>query len=309
MFMAASRSAETNDLAKANAAQRRIIRMQAMTSVLLGGVVILLIGWINQSFIKDQWRLYTVSNPFRNAKIDPYVLSSEAEQKLKPKDSFKECAADAGADLCPEMVVLPAGSFLMGSPKGQGEDDEYPQHQVTIVRPLAVAKYELTFAEWDTCAAYGDCDPNIDDSGWGRGRQPVINDTWNDASRYVRWLSQMTRKSYRLLSEAEWEYAARAGTQTTYPWGNQIGKGNAVCVGCGSKWDGKQPAPVGSLAPNAFGLYDMAGNLREWVEDCYQQSYSGAPKDGSAWTPDPCHYRDVRDGSWGYPELPRSAAR
>ena len=117
----------------------------------------------------------------------------------------------------------------------------------------------------------------------GRGRQPVINVTWDDAQRYVAWLSKMTGKPYRLLSEAEWEYAARAGTQTAYSWGDEIGKGNANCNGCGSQWDNKQTAPVGSFAPNAFGLYDMHGNVWEWVEDCFHDNYNGAPEDGSAW--------------------------
>ena len=142
----------------------------------------------------------------------------------------------------------------------------------------------MTFDEWDACVAYGGCEPGVSDSGYGGGRKPVINVTWDDAQRYVAWLSRMTGKPYRLLSEAEWEYAARAGTQTAYSWGDKIGKGNANCNGCGSQWDNMQPAPVGSFAPNAFGLNDMHGNVWEWVEDCYHDNYDGAPTDGSAWT-------------------------
>ena len=120
-----------------------------------------------------------------------------------------------------------------------------------------------------------------------------------DAQQYVAWISKLTGKPYRLLSEAEWEYAARAGTQTAYSWGDEIGKGNANCNGCGSQWDGRQTAPVGSFAPNAFGLYDMHGNVWEWVEDCYHDNYDGAPTDGSAWTAvGDCTYRVVRGGSW-----------
>ncbi len=308
-FLEISRKAESADLAKANAVQRRIIRMQAAASVLLLGVIFLLVVLMEQAYLEEQWRQFTTVRPFREANIRPFVLSTVAEAALKPKGTFKECAATDRTDYCPEMIVLPAGSYVMGSAKGQGDDDEHPDHPVIIGRQFAIAKFELTFAEWDTCVTYGDCEANIDDSGWGRGRQPVINVTWNNAMQYVEWFSAMTGKPYRLLTEAEWEYAARAGTRTTYPWGNQIGKGNANCSGCGSQWDGKQPAPVGSFAPNPFGLYDMQGNVREWVEDCYQPTYTGAPKDGSAWIADTCHYRVVRDGSWGYPNPPRSAAR
>ena len=175
------------------------------------------------------------------------ALTAAQERALKPGDSFKE-----GAD-CPEMIVVPAGRFLMGSPAGQGYDDERPQHEVTIAKPFAVAKFALTFDEWDACAARGGCRPDVSDSGWGRGRRPVINVSWDDAQAYVKWLSSITGKPYRLLSEAEYEYAARAGNQTRYPWGDEIklnGKPMANCRGCGSQWDGEQTAPVGSFTPN-----------------------------------------------------------
>ena len=122
--------------------------------------------------------------------------------------------------------------------------------------------------------------------------------TWNDAQRYVAWLAKVTGKPYRLLGEAEYEYAARAGTQTAYPWGDDIGKGNANCDGCGSQWDNDQTAPVGSFAANEFGLYDMVGNVWEWVQDCYHSNYNGAPADGSAWTAGDCSRHVVRGGSW-----------
>jgi formylglycine-generating enzyme required for sulfatase activity len=187
----------------------------------------------------------------------------------------------------------------MGSPEGQGTEDERPQHDVIIAKPFAASKFEVTFDEWDACVAYGDCNPEVSDSGWGRGRQPVINVSWNDAQRYVAWLSRMTGKPYRLLSEAEWEYAARAGAPTIYSWGDEIGKGNANCKGCGSRWDGYKPAPVGSFAANAFGLLDMHGNVFEWIEDCFHENYSTAPKNGSAWTVGAdCNARIIRGGSW-----------
>jgi formylglycine-generating enzyme required for sulfatase activity len=151
----------------------------------------------------------------------------------------------------------------------------------------------------------------VDDSGFGRGRQPVIGVTWNEAQLYVGWLSKVTGKPYRLLTEAEYEYAARAGTQTAYSWGDDIGENNANCNRCGSAWDTKQSAPVGSFAPNQFGLYDMLGNVGQWVADCYHPTYVGAPTDGSAWIEGgDCAVYVVRGGSWqrGADSL-RSASR
>jgi formylglycine-generating enzyme required for sulfatase activity len=239
---------------------------------------------------------------------DVLSLSPERESALKPGDVFHECGN------CPEMVVVPAGSFMMGSPPSEKNRaaTEGPPHRVTIAKPFAVSKFEQTFAQWDACIADGGCEPHEGtDEGWGRGRQPVINVTWSDAKSYVAWLSKTTGKPYRLLTEAEYEYAARAATQTAYPWGDEIGKNNANCNGCGSQWDGNNPAPVGSFAPNRFGLYDMVGNVWEWVEDCLRSDYAGAPDDGSAWIAgDVCDGRVVRGGSWfSTPQNVRSAAR
>jgi formylglycine-generating enzyme required for sulfatase activity len=208
------------------------------------------------------------------------ALSATHEQDLKPKDTFQECTK------CPLMMVVPAGSFVMGSPSSEPRrgKDEGPQHKVTIATQFGVGQYELTFDEWDACVADGGCRFRPSDATWGRGRQPVINVSWDDASAYVAWLAKKTGKPYRLLSESEYEYAARAGTVTAYPWGNTIGSNNANCGDCGSKWSGKQTAPVGSFAANGFGLYDMIGNVHEWTQDCYHSSYNGAPTDGSAWT-------------------------
>jgi formylglycine-generating enzyme required for sulfatase activity len=184
--------------------------------------------------------------------------------------------------------------LMMGAPPGQQDSAPNailtfltaasPQHKVTIARPFAVAKFEVTFDEWDTCVAFGDCAQDISDSGFGRGARPAINLSWEQAKAYVAWLSKMTGKPYRLLTEAEYEYATRAGTQTLYPWGDDIGLNNANCGECGSKWDKRETSPVGSFPPNGFGLYDMVGNNWEWVEDCYHPDYNGAPTDGSAWT-------------------------
>ena len=199
----------------------------------------------------------------------------------------------------------------MGSPateKGRYAN-EGPQHKVTIAKPFAVSKFDVTFDDWDACVSVGGC-PQASDSGFGRGTKPVIYVSWDDAQQYVAWLSKMTGQPYRLLTEAEWEYAARAGSTTAYYWGDEIGKGNANCNGCGSEWDNRQTSPVGSFKPNAFGLYDMAGNVWQWVQDCYHDNYNGAPTDGSAWTSGDCSRRVVRGGSWDhFPRFLRSAVR
>jgi formylglycine-generating enzyme required for sulfatase activity len=273
-----------------------------MTAVILG-----LIGWINQDYIKDQWRAYTVIGPFIRGQVRPYVLSVAAERALSAGQVFTECSAD-----CPQMVVISAGKFVMGSPASEAghRAAEEPQHIVAIPVAFAVSKFEITFAEWDNCVEHGDCAANVSDSGLGRGNQPVTNVDWDDAKRYVAWLSHITGKTYRLLSEAEWEYAARAGTQTAYYWGDSLGTGNANCTGCGSRWDGKQPAPAGSFAPNTFGLYDMEGNLWQYVEDCFHPNYDGAPQDGSAWLSKDCKSHVVRAGAWlSLPQYIRNANR
>ena len=152
--------------------------------------------------------------------------------------------------------------------------------------------------------------PHVPDS-WGRGEMPVTNVSWADAKQYVGWLSRLTGEEYRLLSESEWEYAARARAMTRYAWGGDVGEGNANCDGCGSQWDSQQTAPVGSFAPNAFGLFDMHGNVWEWVEDSWHDNYDGAPADGTTWVGggDP-NFRVVRGGSWrNEPELVRADAR
>jgi formylglycine-generating enzyme required for sulfatase activity len=206
------------------------------------------------------------------------------------------------------MMVIRAGGFTMGSSESK---DEKPPHQVKIRQPFAVGKYDVTFDEWDACTEAGQCGgyrPN--DQGWGRGKRPVINVSWDDAKAYVGWLSTKTGQSYRLLSEAEWEYAARAGGQTKYPWGDDIGKGQANCDGCGSQWDNKQTAPVGSFPPNPWGLYDMQGNVWQWVEDPYHDTYDGAPADGSVWARGGASSRVLRGGSWfDRPDFLRSALR
>jgi formylglycine-generating enzyme required for sulfatase activity len=201
----------------------------------------------------------------------------------------------------PEMVVVAAGSFQMGDIQGR-DKSALPVHTIRIQKPFAIGRYEVTFEEYDKFAqATGRKLPN--DGGGGRGRQPVINFSWQDAVHYATWLSEQAGKRYRLPTEAEWEYAARGGTETDFWWGSQMKSGIANCAGCGSQWDEKVTAPVGSFPPNPFGLYDTAGNVWEWVEDCDHEDYKGAPTDGSAWQKEGdgnCYLRVFRGGAWNY---------
>jgi formylglycine-generating enzyme required for sulfatase activity len=199
----------------------------------------------------------------------------------------------------------------MGSPETEHghEDKEAPQRTIEISRPFAVSKFDVTFQDWDACVSVGGC-PTLSDSKFGRGMRPVINVTWDDAQVYVAWLRRMTGQPYRLLSEAEWEYAARANTTTAYPWGDEIGYGNANCNGCDGQWGGKSTSPVGSFSPNAFGLFDMHGNVFQYVEDCFQDNLNKVPTDGSALLSGDCSRRVVRGGSWiDGPSSSRSARR
>ena len=231
-------------------------------------------------------------------------------------DVFRDCPH------CPEMVVAPAGNFSMGSPSSEAErfDDEGPVHRVTIPAGFAVGVYEVTFAEWNACMSAGGCGGRRpDDRGWGRGRRPVIDVSWDDAQSYVRWLSRETGETYRLLSEAEWEYVARAGTVTAFHTGGTISTSQAnydgdYIYGAGRKGiDRQRTLPVGHFDGNAFGLHDVHGNVWEWVEDCWHENYERAPTDGSAWlerSGGDCSDRVLRGGSWFYiPRGLRSAYR
>ncbi|MEN8131340.1 MAG: SUMF1/EgtB/PvdO family nonheme iron enzyme [Pseudomonadota bacterium] len=236
-------------------------------------------------------------------------------------DRYTRTLANIGIILEPEMLLMPGGSLMMGSPDALGPDadpdaqgNEFPQHKRIFIKPFLIGKYEVTFAQYDVFARA--TNRNLpDDQGWGRGKRPIINVSWQDAVAYTKWLSQQTGKeNFRLPTEAEWEYAARAGTKTRYWWGDELGKNRANCSGCGSEWDGTQSAPVGSFDPNAFGLYDTAGNVWEWVQDCWHDNYHAAPEDGNlAWMEQDggfCDPRVVRGGSWfSLPQYARSAAR
>ena len=252
-------------------------------------------------------------------------LAMPAVAAMEPGARFKDCA------VCPEMVVIPRGDFTMGSaPDEVGRaETEGPAHRASIRRFLAIGMYEVSFAEWDACVADGGCDARRpDDQGWGRGRRPAIDVSWNDAKVYLAWLSARAGTLYRLLSETEWEYAARAGGTGARAWDEATDR---ACThanvadrhGCD---DGHATtAPVGSYTANRFGLHDMIGNVSEWVEDCWYLGYAGVPADGAARTPSrgghpmeptahlspgSCNERGHRGGAWDSgPHDTRSASR
>jgi formylglycine-generating enzyme required for sulfatase activity len=218
------------------------------------------------------------------------------------------------------MVVVPAGSFAMGSPETElgRKDNESPQHKVAFAQKFAVGRFSLTFDEWDACVADGGCNGySPPDQGWGRARRPVINVSWNEAKTYLAWLSRKTGKIYRLLSEAEREYVARAGTTTPFWWGSSIStsqanyNGNYTYGDDGARGEFRnETVPVETFAPNPWGLYQVHGNVSEWTEDCWHDNYSDAPTDGSPWSGADCKQRVRRGGSVGSPpQVLRSAFR
>jgi formylglycine-generating enzyme required for sulfatase activity len=245
------------------------------------------------------------------AAVGSYSLAGTSPSSTGTK-AFSDCSN------CPEMVTIPAGEFTMGSPSAELYRGAETQHRVTIASPFALSKYEVTFAQWDACVADGGCGGyKPADHGWGRGKRPVIDVSWDDAKTYVAWLGLKTGQQYRLPSEAEWEYAARAGTTTPFSFGNTITTKQANYDGGTGYGDGpagvnrKKTTPVGSFSPNAFGLHDMHGNVWEWVEDCWSEEYTAAtPTNGAPYLGANCAGRVLRGGSWeDYPGDVRAAAR
>jgi formylglycine-generating enzyme required for sulfatase activity/serine/threonine protein phosphatase PrpC len=199
----------------------------------------------------------------------------------------------------PVMIQIPAGSFRMGNTSGLISADETPRHEVNVPS-FMMSVYEVTYAEYDKFArATGRSLPPS--HGWDRKTHPVSEVSWDNALAYTKWLSKQTGKKYRLPSEAEWEYAARGGERSMYWWGSRKGEGNAHCFDCGTELNTNKPAKVGSYKPNQYGLYDTAGNLYEWVHDCYHRNYDGAPNDGSVWEGGDCSVRVVRGGAYRSP--------
>lgn len=234
---------------------------------------------------------------------------AEGPTEFQIGETFKDCPS------CPEMTVVPAGSFQMGAADGEAgrQASELPRHEVRIDRSFAVSKHEITFDEWELCALEGGCNGYLpEDGGWGRGTRPAIFISWDDAKAYVDYLRQKTGQAYRLMSEAEWEYAARAGTTTPYSTGQTITTAQADFDDSASVNRGEylgKTVDVGSYPPNPYGLFDMHGNVWEWVEDCWNDSHAGAPTDGSARGGD-CSRRVLKGGAWYFePEYLRAASR
>jgi formylglycine-generating enzyme required for sulfatase activity len=238
------------------------------------------------------------------------VSSGTAPKGVTVGQVFQDCS-----DGCPQMVVIPSGHFLMGS---ELYAREQPQHTVRFATTFAVGRFETTFDEWDACVRGGGCATAPSDEGWGRGRRPVINVSWNDAKDYVSWLSRKTGKTYRLLTEAEFEYAARAGSTTAYSWGDKIdcdkasydGGRGSDCAAHTGWFSLRGTQRVGTYPANRWGLYDMLGNVWEWCEDNWHPDYHGAPSNGSAWLGGDASMRILRGGAWNYgPSGLRSADR
>lgn len=323
-----------------NAAARAAGRRRAAIYTLMLGVIAALTAVIYKEPLLALAHEVTTVRPYIAASVTPHLLTEDRERALKARDTFRECEK-----LCPEMIAIPAGTFVMGSPDGKTpvigldgkpkngplepaekgrEADEGPQRQVKITA-FAAGKHEVTFDDYMECVRLKGC-VLVSDSGYGTGRKPVINISWDEAKRYVEWLARMTGKPYRLLTEAEWEYAARAGSQTVYSFGNDERElckhanfadltlrkvapaGWVTSDACEDKQS--VTALVGSYSANAFGLHDMHGNVNEWTEDCYVDNYNGAPTDGSARQTSDCKLRVARGGSWGdEPQNLRAASR
>ncbi len=280
------------------AACRAVERKRAATlASLVGVLVVLLVGgalaWRYESEITNY--IYRLTNV--------RTLTADNEKTIPLLASFSECTD------CPEMVVLPAGRFAMGATGGgQSDEREFPVHEVTIQEDFAVGATPVTFAQFTACAMHGGCARaialNTNDD------RPAVNVTWADAQAYAAWLTRITGKPYRLLSEAEYEYAARGNRPWRFPWGDALEDGRANCVGCGTGSTPDGTTPVDTFPPNAFGLRDVTGNVFQWVEDCYHDDYVDAPTDGSAWATAACENRVVRGASYlRRPPLLRSSWR
>lgn len=261
--------------------------MKVFSKVLIVGLLSgSYVGCAHDGSVKD-----TASAATKNAQAAPVAAAQAATQTVADG-----AVAAAVAQLQDSLVTIKAGTLAMGDAANKTQS---PVHSVQL-RSFAMTKYLITRGEFAAFAS----ETNYPGTAWRKprfrqtDRDPVVNVSWQDAQLFAQWLSKKTKQQFRLPTEAEWEYAARAGTTTRYSWGADVGDNKANCASCGSRWDNNTTAPVGSFAANAWGLYDMAGNAAEWVEDCYSADYQGAPLDGSAATNGDCKYRVVRGGSW-----------
>jgi formylglycine-generating enzyme required for sulfatase activity len=205
----------------------------------------------------------------------------------------------AGTDIrdcpaCPVLAAIAPGAFTMGS--NSSDPSEKPPRRVTIEAPFAIGRTEVTVEQWNACVDAGAC-PRTSDAARAPNT-PARDVSWDDAQLYVKWLTKVSGKPYRLPTEAEWEYAARGGTTSRYAWGDDMRRGSANCKDCGDPWQADGPAPVASFPANAYGLHDMNGSVWEWVEDCWHSTYKNAPADARAWTESFCPVHVIRGGSW-----------
>lgn len=226
--------------------------------------------------------------------------------RVNPADLIQDSMRDGS--LGPQMLAIGGGSFSRGDLQGDGDSDEKPPVKIRLA-PFAIGIYEVTFREYDQF-----CDDTRrgkpDDQGWGRGSRPVVNVSWEDANAYAGWLSRRTEQRYRLPTDAEWEYAARAGTSSRYWWGNEAEPHRANCADCGSLWESEKSAPVGRFPPNPFGLHDTAGNVFEWVADCWRDNFSAVTDSDNPVGDGECGKRVIRGGAWSFPiQEVRSANR
>ena len=316
-------AAAQNLAAAERCAAERTRMVLAVGSLLAVAVIGGLTYRLNEERVREAWNWFTVMKPYKERFFDRFALTLKAEEGLRDGETFRECERD-----CPEMVVVPPGSFLMGTDKRDIDyQNEWQKHLAQIGYWFAVAKYDVTLAQWKACVDTGGCLARINSDFFAKWRrqhdeptdpqtEPVVNVSWVDAQTYAAWLSLMTGKRYRLLSETEWEYSARAGSTTRFYWGDVFKQQplKANCVGCGSPWDNREASPVGSFPPNRFGLFDMSGNVWQWVADCVNGGgdgdYQRTPWDGAAWVEPDCPRHYLRGGSYTRPEKNiRPAAR
>jgi len=306
----ADQQAKNEDLMRSMGGRKGFTRARIIGSVLL----VLLLGGGVAAFFMTPWlsAQFAARFPDKPSGNAPSIVAGAvtpataepappvAPQKpalapvVRPVRTFRDKLSSG--ERGPEMVQLPGGSFRMGAPAYLPYSDERPQFEVTL-DGFSISRREITFDEYRVFAnSTGHKLP--DDSTWGRGERPVINVSWDDASDYAAWLTKETGSQYQLPSEREWEYAAKAGTDTAYWWGDELGSNKANCGQCGSQWDVQQTAPVGSFQPNAFGLYDVIGNVMEWTRTCYHPNYEGAPPTGQDWVGGNCSQRMVRSSAF-----------
>jgi|GEM_PF-6689788 len=284
------------------------------TLSILAGVVVVALGVGYKAYTGKEGKTVYANTYYLHTYAPPPLETTPATAISIPAETLKDSSTWTSdyifrdrlqeGSLGPEMVVIPAGQFRMGDIPGDGDDDELPLHSVSL-KSFAMCRYEVTFDEYDRFAEATFREPP-DDEGWGRGKRPVINVSWHDAMAYLKWLSEQTGQAYDLPSESQWEYAARAGTNTKYWWGNSASHDYAnygtdyCCDGLKKgkdRW--KYTAPVGSFEANSFGLYDTVGNVWEWVADPDHDDYNGAPKDGRVWKEGKVgDSRLIRGGSW-----------